>query len=84
MFGISFAEFIVITFVAILIIGPKELPTILRKVGKAVGHLKAMAAEFITAVNNEVDQPKKYIKDLEGNLQQTYDIEDLIDKKKNE
>ena len=82
MFGISFGELVVIAFVALLIIGPKELPATFKKIGKIVGRLKAMAAEFMRTINDEVEQPKKYIKDLQGNLQQTYDIEDLIKKKK--
>jgi len=82
MFGISFAELVVIAFAALLIIGPNELPATLKKIGKIVGHIKAMGAEFMRAIDDEVDQPKKYIKDLKGNLQQTYDIEDLINEKK--
>ena len=82
MFGISFAELVVIAFVALLIIGPDELPAILKKFGKIVGRIKVMGAEFMGAINDEVEQPKKYIKDLHGNLQETYDIEDLIKKKK--
>lgn len=84
MFGISFSELLIIAFAALLIIGPKDLPMVLRKVGKAVGKIKKLGDEFMDALNTEIDQPKKYIKDLDGNLQKTYDIEDLIKKKKSE
>lgn len=84
MFGISFSELIIIAFAALLIIGPKDLPMVLRKVGKVVGKIKRMGEEFMDALNAEIDQPKKYIKDLNGNLQKTYDIEDLIKQKKSE
>lgn len=82
MFGISFSELIIIAFAALLIIGPKDLPMVLRKVGKAFGKIKKLGDEFMDALNTEIEQPKKYIKDLKGNLQQTYDIEDLIKEKK--
>jgi sec-independent protein translocase protein TatB len=82
MFGISFSELIIIAFAALLIIGPKDLPMVLRKMGKAVGKIKKLGDEFMDALNAEIDEPKKYVRDLKGNLQQTYDIEDLIDKKK--
>lgn len=84
MFGVSFSELIIIAFAALLIIGPKELPFVLRKLGKVVGKVKGMGTEFMDALNQEIDEPKKYVKDLKGNLQQTYDIEDLINQKKSE
>lgn len=84
MFGISFSELIIIAFAALLIIGPKDLPQVLRKLGKYVGKIKNMGSEFMDALNQEIDEPKKYVKDLKGNLQQTYDIEDLINQKKSE
>lgn len=78
MLGISLPELVVISFAALLVLGPKELPVVLKKIGQIVGEIRKLADEFMTAVNQEVESPKKYIKDLKGNLQETYDIEDLI------
>ncbi len=81
MFGISFSELILVVFAALLIIGPKDLPVVIRKIGKAVGQAKKLGAEFMDALNEELDEPKKYVEDLKGNMQKTYDIEDLIKQK---
>lgn len=46
MFDIGWSEFLVIGIVALVVIGPKELPGVLRTVGKSVGKLRRMAGEF--------------------------------------
>jgi sec-independent protein translocase protein TatB len=46
MFGIGWSEFVVIGVVALIAIGPKELPTVLRTVGFWVGKIRRMANEF--------------------------------------
>jgi len=46
MFDFDAGKLIVIGLVALIVIGPKELPRVLRQVGQAVGKLRRMAAEF--------------------------------------
>jgi sec-independent protein translocase protein TatB len=46
MFDIGWGELVVIGIVALIAIGPKELPTVLRSVGQWIGKIKRMAAEF--------------------------------------
>src|SRR4029079_8564670 len=46
MFGIGWSEFVVIGVVALIAIGPKELPGVLRMVGQTVGKIRRMASEF--------------------------------------
>src|SRR5690348_1678626 len=46
MFGIGWSEFVVIGVVALIAIGPKELPGVLRMVGQTVGKIRRMANEF--------------------------------------
>src|SRR5476651_1749945 len=46
MFDIGWGEFIVIGVVALIAIGPKELPGVLRMVGQWMGKARKMAAEF--------------------------------------
>jgi sec-independent protein translocase protein TatB len=48
MFDVSASELLVIGAVALIVIGPKELPGVLRMVGQTVGKLKRMAGEFRT------------------------------------
>jgi sec-independent protein translocase protein TatB len=46
MFGIGWSEFVVIGVVALIAIGPKELPGVLRAIGQWTGKIRRMANEF--------------------------------------
>jgi sec-independent protein translocase protein TatB len=46
MFDIGWSELVVIAVVALIAIGPKELPGVLRTVGQWMGKARKMAAEF--------------------------------------
>ena len=46
MFDIGWGELVVIGIVALIAIGPKELPGVLRTLGQAMGKLRRMASEF--------------------------------------
>ena len=46
MFDIAWGEFIVIAVVALIVIGPKELPAVLRTIGQWTVKIRRMAAEF--------------------------------------
>ena len=46
MFDISWTEFVLIGIVALIVIGPKELPGVLRTLGQYTRKVRGMAAEF--------------------------------------
>jgi sec-independent protein translocase protein TatB len=46
MFDIGWSELVVIAVVALIAIGPKELPNVLRMVGNYMGKIRRMASEF--------------------------------------
>jgi sec-independent protein translocase protein TatB len=46
MFGFGWGEMVVIGIVALIAIGPKELPTVLRSAGQWMGKIRRMANEF--------------------------------------
>src|SRR3977135_2029866 len=46
MFDIGWSELVVIAVVALIAIGPKELPGVLRMVGQWMGKARKMAGEF--------------------------------------
>ncbi|MEP9366965.1 Sec-independent protein translocase protein TatB [Xanthobacter sp. VNH20] len=46
MFDIGWSELMLIGVVALIVIGPKELPSVLRTVGRTVTKLRRMAGEF--------------------------------------
>jgi sec-independent protein translocase protein TatB len=45
-FGLSFGELCVLLIVAVMVLGPKELPRYLRKAGQMAGRLRRMAYEM--------------------------------------
>src|SRR5689334_7012926 len=51
MFDISWSEFAIIAVVALIAIGPKELPGVLRMVGQWMGKARKMASEFQSQFN---------------------------------
>jgi sec-independent protein translocase protein TatB len=46
MFDFDAGKLIIIGIVALIVIGPKELPRVMRQVGQAAGKMRRMAAEF--------------------------------------
>jgi sec-independent protein translocase protein TatB len=46
MFDITSSKLLILGIVALLVIGPKDLPALLRTIGKYVGIIKRQAAEF--------------------------------------
>lgn len=46
MFDVSWSELLLVAVVAILVVGPKELPGLLRSLGRMLGKLRSTADEF--------------------------------------
>jgi|GEM_PF-1953200 len=96
MFDLSFAEIIVIAFVGLIVVGPNEIPSVVRAVVKAVRSLKhwlsgikqqvadAIELDELQEVADEVKDAtgKHFILDDEGNYREVYDIKSFIDEKK--
>ena len=47
--GIGFTELMVLAVAALIIVGPKDLPMMMRRLGQFVGKGRAMAREFVRA-----------------------------------
>ena len=56
MFDLGLTELLVIGIVALIIVGPKDLPVLFRRVGEFVGRMKGMAREFTSAMNDAADE----------------------------
>src|SRR5436305_12220488 len=54
MFGIDSSELLVIFLVALVGIGPKDLPRVMRPVGHWVGRARGMASHFRAGVDNMI------------------------------
>ncbi len=69
MFDIGWSELLVIGVVAIVVVGPKELPRLLRSFGQFTGKLRRMAAEFQRQFedavrDSEIDDVRKAMQDF--------------------
>jgi sec-independent protein translocase protein TatB len=67
--GIGFFEMILLVVVAIVVIGPKELPLMMRKFGRFTGKMRAMAFEFKQGFDElgrqaELEELRKEVADL--------------------
>jgi sec-independent protein translocase protein TatB len=69
MFDMSWGEVLVIGAVALIVIGPKDLPKALRTVGRMTAQVRRMAGEFQSQFNEamreaELDEIKKTVSGL--------------------
>ena len=76
MFDVGAGELLVIGIVALVVIGPKELPGLLRTAGNAMGKVRRMASEFRGQFDDamreaEIDQAKKAFTDMNDAAQST-------------
>jgi sec-independent protein translocase protein TatB len=51
MFDIGYSELLLIAIVALVVIGPKDLPNVMRTVGKWVGKARGMARHFRSGID---------------------------------
>ena len=56
MFDMGWSELLVIGVVALIVVGPKDLPVLFRNVGRFVGKARGMAREFSRAMNEAADE----------------------------
>lgn len=52
MFGIDSTEFIIVAVAALIFIGPKDLPRVMRTVGQWVGRARGMARHFTAGIES--------------------------------
>jgi sec-independent protein translocase protein TatB len=87
MFGIDSPELLVIAIVALVVIGPKELPNLLRSWGKWMAKMRGMASEFRGHVDemvrqSDLDDVKKQLDAVPGldlqSLDPTKQIKSMI------
>lgn len=67
--GIGLQEMLLIAIVAITVVGPKDLPLMMRKFGRWVSRMRAMAHEFQTSFEDlarqaELDELRKEVEAL--------------------
>ncbi|MFO1184151.1 MAG: Sec-independent protein translocase protein TatB [Bauldia sp.] len=80
MFDIGWTELLVVAVVAIVVVGPKDLPRMLRAFGRWVGKVKAVAADFQRQFNEAVRQAE--LDDVRKEMESLTNIDPLADVKK--
>jgi sec-independent protein translocase protein TatB len=93
MFDLSFGEILLLAVVALVFIGPKELPAVARACAKVMAYLKALAREFRAAFDDlaresgikeaqkEAEREIRLITGDDGKTYESYDISDFLPKK---
>jgi sec-independent protein translocase protein TatB len=56
MFDVAPSEFLLVALLALVVIGPKDLPRVMRFVGKWVGKARAVAGQFRSGFDDMVRQ----------------------------
>ncbi len=56
MFDFGFGELLLIGVVALIVIGPRDLPGVFRTLGRFMGKIRGMAREFSRAMEDAADQ----------------------------
>ena len=80
MFDFDAGKLLVIGIVALIVIGPKELPRVLREVGQTVAKLRRMAAEFQSQFMDAIKESElEGIKEDLANITEAAKIEAAFD-----
>ncbi|MFC3077566.1 Sec-independent protein translocase protein TatB [Phenylobacterium terrae] len=64
--GIGATELMLIAAIALIVVGPKDLPLLMRRIGQFTGRMRAMAAEFRSSFDemarqSELDELRKEV-----------------------
>src|SRR5262245_16103350 len=91
MFDIGWGELVVIGIVALIAIGPKELPTVLRTLGQYMGKVRRMASEFqgqfqeamreaeLVELKKQAEDLKSSVSDLGSSVRDLGNVDPLAD-----
>jgi sec-independent protein translocase protein TatB len=94
MFDIGWGELVVIGIVALIAIGPKELPTVLRTLGQYMGKVRRMASEFqgqfqeamreaeLAELKKQAEDLKSSVSDLGNSVRDLGNVDPLADAQK--
>jgi sec-independent protein translocase protein TatB len=82
MFDISWTEFLLIGIVALIVIGPKELPAVMRSLGQWTRKIRSLAADFQNQFHEamreaEMADLKKQVDDVASDIKQYDPLKDV-------
>lgn len=78
MFDLTSSKLLILGFVALIVVGPKDLPVLLRTLGRYMGMIRRHAAEFRAQFDeamreSELDQLRKEVEALKKDVTTTVD-----------
>lgn len=84
MFDIGWTELLVVAVVMILVVGPKDLPRMLRTFGQTIGKVRRMAGEFQSTFNEALREAEQQadIADMKKQVEKAANFDPLGDLKK--
>ncbi len=82
MFDFGWSELLIVAAVAIIVVGPKDLPRLMRSIGQYVGKAKSMARDLQNQFNDmahqsELEEIRKSVSDIKD-ANPLKDIEDSL------
>ena len=82
MLDLGFQEFILIAFVLLIVVGPKDLPKVLRSITGLVKKIKSMASDFHSGIDDlaneaEISDLRKEVSNINDKKLIGSEIEDL-------
>ncbi|MAV46999.1 MAG: twin-arginine translocase subunit TatB [Alphaproteobacteria bacterium TMED89] len=83
MFGLGMTEMIVIGGIALLVVGPKDLPKVFKGIASVMKQVRKLTREFQGVVNDmiresDLDDLRKEAQDLRKSIDPTSDIRDAM------
>ncbi|ADZ70621.1 Sec-independent protein translocase protein TatB [Polymorphum gilvum] len=84
MFDIGWTELLVVACVAIIVVGPKDLPRMLRTFGQTMGKVRRMAREFQSTFNDAIREAEREVDlaDMRKKVEAAANFDPLGDLKK--
>lgn len=83
MFGMGWQEIAIVAVVLIIVVGPDDLPGLLRTVGRWIGNVQSMARDFRRQIDTMADDAgfaeERKLFDQARNLNPTKLVKDAID-----
>ena len=76
MFDLGWQELFIIGTVTLIVVGPKDLPKLLNRVGKVFGKIKQVSREFYDQINETAEIEE--INNLKNNLNKHTNLESYI------
>ena len=76
MFDLGWQELFIIGTVTLIVVGPKDLPKLLNKVGKVFGKIKQVSREFYDQINETAEIEE--LNNLKNNLDKHTNLKSYI------